>query len=130
MEMNETIASVVRAYIEQNDASHEDICALIISLRRAFETDVSEPALDAEAQPPKKIKASITDSHLISFIDGKPYKALKRHLTVNGMTPDEYRARFGLPVDYPMVSPEYSRARSKMALESGLGNRRIKKIGR
>ena len=59
----------------------------------------------------------------MSFIDGRPYRTLKRHLAVNSMTPAEYRERFGLPADYPMVAPTYSAARSEMAKASGLGSK-------
>ncbi|MFK5595862.1 MucR family transcriptional regulator [Methylobacterium sp. HMF5984] len=61
------------------------------------------------------IAASIRHDRLVSFIDGKAYKALKRHLTAKGMTPSEYRSRYGLPEDYPMVSPAYAKIRSRIS---------------
>ena len=70
---------------------------------------------------PAQGRRSIQGEHLISFEDGRPYKALKRHLTSLGMTPEEYRAKWSLPADYPMVSPEYSRKRSELARSMGLG---------
>jgi predicted transcriptional regulator len=68
------------------------------------------------------IKKSITPDYLISLEDGSRYKSLRRHLTTKyGMTPDEYRAKWGLPKDYPMVAPNYAKARSELAKASGLG---------
>ena len=60
---------------------------------------------------------------MTSFIDGRSYKSLKRHLSTNGLTPDEYRERFGLPKDYPMVAPAYSAQRSELAKSIGLGRK-------
>ncbi len=80
-----------------------------------------------ELETPKPDKAAIRKSlhpdHLISFIDGRPYKSLKRHLTTQGLTPDEYRDRYGLPKDYPMVAPSYSAQRSELAKTLGLGRK-------
>jgi predicted transcriptional regulator len=71
-----------------------------------------------------QVKKSITPDSLISFEDGKPYKTLRRHLATRGLTPEQYRDKWGLPADYPMVSPNYSAARSAMAKHSGLGQLR------
>ena len=68
-----------------------------------------------------QIRKSVTPDHLISFLDGKPYRSLKRHLTSQGMTPAEYRQKFGLPHDYPMVAASYAAARSELAKNLGLG---------
>jgi predicted transcriptional regulator len=70
---------------------------------------------------PAQIRKSITRDALISFEDGKPYKTLKRHLTTFGLTIEQYRAKWGLPADYPTVAPSYSEARSAMAKALGLG---------
>lgn len=75
---------------------------------------------------PAQIRKSITPDALISFVDGKPYKTLKRHLTGNGMTIEEYRERYGLPRYYPSTAGSYSEERSKLALALGLGNQRKK----
>ena len=72
---------------------------------------------------PVSIKKSITPDYLISMEDGKQYKTLKRHLTSRGITADEYRAKWNLPSDYPMVAPNYSAARSELARQSGLGRK-------
>ena len=81
----------------------------------------------ADPEPPKRepavsVKKSLNDEYLISMLDGKQYRTLKRHLGKHGMTPEKYRAEFGLPASYPMVAPSYSVARSKLAKELGLGN--------
>ncbi len=77
----------------------------------------------ARPTPPVSIKKSITDDYLVSLEDGQRYKSLKRHLSKRGLTPDEYRAKWGLPRDYPMVAPAYGRARSELAKVIGLGRR-------
>jgi predicted transcriptional regulator len=71
-----------------------------------------------------QIRKSITPDALISFEDGKGYKTLRRHLAVKGLTPAQYREKWGLPQDYPMTAPSYSEARSQMAKQLGLGNKR------
>jgi predicted transcriptional regulator len=79
-----------------------------------------------EKLTPSQIRKSITPDALISFEDGKPYKTLRRHLTIRGLTPEAYREKWGLPRDYPMTSASYSEQRSKLALALGLGNQRKK----
>ena len=79
-----------------------------------------------EKLTPSQIRKSITPDALISFIDGKPYKTLKRHLTGNGMTIEEYRERYGLPRDYPSTAASYSAQRSALAKSLGLGQQRRK----
>ena len=71
--------------------------------------------------PPVPIKRSVTPDHIISLEDGKAYKSLKRHLTTRGLTPTEYRHKWGLPADYPMVAPNYAAQRSAFAKKIGLG---------
>jgi predicted transcriptional regulator len=78
----------------------------------------SDPTLKATSA---QIRRSIRPDGLISFLDGRTYRILRRHLTTHGLTPEEYRERFGLPTSYPMVSPDYSAARSQMAKASGFG---------
>lgn len=85
-------------------------------------SEVSEPA--KEYTPAVSARKSLASpDHIISMIDGKPYKTLRRHLTTNGMTPDQYRERYGLKQDYPMVAPTYSAARQAMAKKIGLGRK-------
>jgi predicted transcriptional regulator len=77
-------------------------------------------------EPAVPVKKSITAEALISLIDGKKYKSLKRHLTGHGLTPAQYRERYGLPVDYPMVASAYAARRSELAKAAGLGQQRRK----
>ncbi len=77
--------------------------------------------------PPVSIKKSVTDDYLISLEDGQQYQSLKRHLSKHGLTPEEYRAKWGLPHDYPMTAPGYSARRSALAKSLGLGNIRRKR---
>ena len=70
------------------------------------------------------MKKSVTPDAIISLIDGKPYKSLKRHLTKQGLSPAQYREQYGLPRDYPMVAPNYAAKRSELAKQSGLGQQR------
>lgn len=91
-------------------------------------SDASEPAEEAapaeEFTPAVSVRKSLASKdHIISMIDGKPYKTLKRHLSRHGLTPDEYRRRYNLRPDYPMVSESYSQARRDMAKKIGLGQK-------
>ena len=120
-------ADIVAAYVENNSVSVGDLPALIRSthdalagLREAAEAAPAEPAFT----PAVTVRKSLSNPDvLISMIDGKSYKILKRHLSGNGLTPAEYRARYSLPSDYPMTSTNYSKARRDLALQSGLGRK-------
>lgn len=79
------------------------------------------PAPATDTPSPAEIRKSIRPDGLVSFLDGRSYKTLKRHLTAYGLTPDRYRERFGLPADYPMVAPAYAAKRSALAKAIGLG---------
>ena len=102
-------------------------------LRRMHETvseltggDAPAPTTDApqEHQPAVSVRKSLASKdHIISMIDGKPYKTLRRHLATNGLTPDQYRERYGLKSDYPMVAENYSESRRAMAKQIGLGRK-------
>lgn len=82
-------------------------------------------------EPAVSVRKSLANpDHIISMIDGKPYKTLRRHLSTNGLTPDEYRARYGLKADYPMVAPTYSAARQEMAKKIGLGRKPGAKVAK
>ena len=92
---------------------------------------LSTPAAAQEPEkpvPPVSIKKSITPDYLISLEDGKRYKSLKRHLSGRGLTPDEYRAKWGLQRDYPMVVPNYAAQRSELAKSMGLGRKRAEPV--
>lgn len=121
-------ADLVSAYVSNGDnrVDAEALPALIVSVYAAL-SGVGAPAVETadgpavEQKSKSEIKKSLGSEHLISFEDGKPYKSLKRHLAAHGLTPNEYRTKWGLPNDYPMVHPTYSAARSAMAKSMGLG---------
>lgn len=86
--------------------------------------DTSAESAEPEFAPAVSVRKSLASKdHIISMIDGKPYKTLRRHLSTHGLTPDEYRARYGLKADYPMVSETYSESRRDMAKRIGLGRK-------
>lgn len=117
---------VVAAYVGNNRLAVADLPALVSSVFAALEGAGAPVAAAGPAEAPVKLTAaqirkSITHDALISFIDGKSYKTLKRHLSTHGLTVADYRAKFGLPADYPTTAPAYSEARSAMAKALGLG---------
>ena len=119
-------AEVVASYVGNNPISHEQLPELITSVHRSFQSVELQPA--AEPEEPKKpavsIRKSITPEYLICLEDGKKLKMLKRHLrTTYNLTPEEYRAKWNLPADYPMVAPNYAQQRSQFAKKIGLGRR-------
>lgn len=121
-------AKVVSSYVGNNVVSVADIPALIQAVQAAFQRlgDDSAPAARDEQVPAVPIKKSVTPEYIICLEDGKKLKMLKRHLnTVYSLSPDEYRAKWGLPADYPMVAPNYAKARSEMATRLGLGRKRV-----
>lgn len=121
-------ATIVAALLQTQPGQVKagDLPAIIASVQGALAADPAEkpeadPAAEIEKPTPKQIKASIGTEGIVSFIDGKSYKTLKRHLTTHGLDPRAYRARYGLPDDYPMVAPSYSAQRSTLAKNLGLG---------
>ncbi len=123
----ELTSEIVAAYVANNSIRTADLPELISAIHSTLGSlgKGTEPVVEAE--PPKPavpIKKSITEDYLISLIDGRKFKSLKRHLSAeHGMTPDEYRTMFGLPKDYPMVAPAYAKQRSSMAKSFGLGRK-------
>ena len=117
-------ADIVAAYLSQNDLSAEQLPALIRSVHEALTTPTKPEPVAAEAPTPAvNPKRSVFPDYIICLEDGKKLKMLRRHLkTAYNMTPEEYRARWGLPREYPMVAPSYSEKRSSLARESGLGS--------
>lgn len=119
-------AEIVSAYVGNNEISAGDLPKLVQNIYSSL-SDVSQgiSAEDAEpAKPAISIKRSITPDYIICLEDGKKFKSLKRHLRAHyDMTPDEYRAKWGLPKDYPMVAPNYAKARSALAKQMGLGQK-------
>ncbi|MEZ0168360.1 MucR family transcriptional regulator [Microvirga sp. TS319] len=130
----ETTADVVTAYGANNSVVRENLPSLIESVYAAFSKihlgGQTEKAREPLA-PRMPIKKTITPDFLISLEDGRQYRTLKRHLRGLGLTPQEYRAKWDLPADYPMVAPNYSKQRSEMAKSMGLGapQKKAKKTG-
>ncbi|MRI57775.1 MucR family transcriptional regulator [Methylobacterium sp. DB1607] len=120
-------AEIVMAYVGNNILPAASLPGLIGDVHAALAGlgAAAAPAAAAEPEAAKPtaaaIKKSITPDALISFIDGRPYSLLKRHLTKHGLNPHSYRARYGLPKDYPMTAPNYSEHRASIARASGLG---------
>src|SRR5437879_5112781 len=123
----ELTANIVSAYVSNNPVPAGDIPTLINQIHSAL-LQVSARRADAAAEPPRpavSIKKSITPDHLVCLEDGKRFKSLRRHLRSQyNMTPEQYREKWGLPADYPMVAPNYAVARSQLAKEMGLGQQR------
>jgi predicted transcriptional regulator len=120
----ELTADIVAAYVSNNPVPASDLPGLIDQIHIAISNlRVPSVPLEEPLTPRMPIKKTITPDYLISLEDGKQYKTLKRHLTIHGLTPDEYRAKWGLPRDYPMVAASYSAHRSKMAKSLGLGRK-------
>lgn len=123
-------ADIVAAYVANNSIPVASLSELIISVHNAVaglgQTSGQPPADAVEKATPAQIRKSITPDALISFEDGKSYKTLRRHLTLRGLTPEAYRAKHGLPADYPMTSATYSQQRSDLARTLGLGQQRRK----
>ena len=123
----ELTATIVSAYVSNNTVSAGDIPALINQVHAALNR-VSGKTGDAPAEPLKpavSVKKSITPEHIVCLEDGKKFKSLKRHLrTQYNMTPEQYREKWGLGADYPMVAPNYAAARSQLAKQMGLGQQR------
>jgi predicted transcriptional regulator len=116
-------AKIVSAYVSNNPVPAAGLPDLIASVDRAVR-GLCGPAKPApvELVPAVNPKKSIFPDHIICLEDGKKFKSLKRHLATEfGLTPDEYRAKWGLPTDYPMVAPSYSATRSSLAKQIGLG---------
>jgi len=123
-EIIEMTADIVSAYVGNNSVATADLPNLIQSVHRALASVASgvEAVEAAPKEPAVPLKRSITPDFLICLEDGRKFKSLKRHLrTKYNMSPEEYRAKWGLPKDYPMVAPNYAKARSELAKQMGLG---------
>lgn len=121
----ELTAEVVSAYISNNAVPASELPALIAMVADSINR-LSEPSrVDAEKPVPAvPIKKSVTNDYIISLEDGQKFKSLRRTLMARyGMTPEEYRAKWGLPADYPMVAPSYATRRSELAKKLGLGRK-------
>jgi predicted transcriptional regulator len=121
----EMTADIVSAYVGNNSVSVTDLPTIIASVHRALtgvSGGVEAPVEQAPKEPAVPVKKSIAPDFLVCLEDGRKFKSLKRHLrTKYNMSPEEYRAKWGLPKDYPMVAPNYAKARSDLAKQMGLG---------
>ncbi len=116
---------LLSAYVSNNAVPSDALAELIRTTKAALaETDKIEASAPAPVLAVSAKASLASRDHIISLIDGKPYKTLKRHLFGHGLTPEEYRARYNLPSDYPMVAPGYSEQRSRVAKELGLGRKK------
>ncbi|MBS7739347.1 MAG: MucR family transcriptional regulator [Chelatococcus sp.] len=128
----ELTADIVSAYVSNNTVGPSELATMIgevhAALARVTSSPVEEPV--EAPKPAISIRKSITPDYLICLEDGKKFKSLKRHLrTQYDITPEQYREKWGLPSDYPMVAPNYAKARSQLAKDMGLGQQRRKRRG-
>lgn len=115
---------IVSAYVQNNPVAQAELPSLI---GQTFNTlnEIAEGAEEGRPyglEPPVPIEDSVTDDYIVCLEDGKPFKSLKRHLRTHyDLSPEEYRTKWGLPTDYPMVAPNYARTRSQLAKDMQLG---------
>ena len=125
--LTEQTAAIVSAYVSNNAIAAADLPSVIARVHETLAQIVKGPVEPTPAEkliPAVPIKKSVTDEFIICLEDGKQFKSLKRHLSSKfDMTPDEYRAKWSLPKDYPMVAPGYSAKRSALAVSLGLGRK-------
>ena len=122
-------ADIVAAHVGNNSIALSDVANLIANVHAALAG--LNKSVEPEENKPKgavSIRASIKPDHLVSMIDGRPYKMLRRHLSQNGYTPESYRETFGLPHDYPMFAASYAEQRRELAKKIGLGRKPGTKI--
>ena len=126
-ELVELSADIVSAYVANNNVVTSDLPALIGDVHEALMKAAQKGLIPhrEELKPAVPIKKSITPDFIVCLEDGKKFKSLKRHLrTLYNLSPEEYREKWGLPHDYPMVAPNYAAARSNLAKKMGLGQKR------
>src|SRR3954452_14379729 len=116
-------SDIVSAYVSHNSVPRADLTALIASVHAALAGMSNASAPQKPLAPPVPINKTIRPDYIISLEDGRQYRSLKRHLTARGLSPEQYRAKWGLRPDYPMVAPSYSKARSELARALGLGQK-------
>jgi len=125
-------ADIVSAYVSNNHVQSAELARLLGDVHGAILSVFTAAAPATDLGPPKataqEIRKSISHDFLISFEDGKPYKTLRRHLTLRGLSPEMYRVKWGLAPDYPMTSASYSEQRSELARALGLGQQRRKSV--
>lgn len=125
-EVIELCTDIVSAYVSNNAISQADLPKLIVDVHHTLHSltqQEAQPAQEAR-KPAVSVKKSITPDYIICLEDGKKFKSLKRHLRTHyDLSPEEYRDKWNLPADYPMVAPNYAAARSRLAREMGLGRK-------
>lgn len=135
-DMNETLitltSDIVAAHVSNNSVSAEELSTLITSVYGALASlGAPDPAPEALPEPAVSIRSSVKPDHIVCLEDGKKLKMLKRHLMTHyNLTPDQYRARWGLAADYPMVAPNYAEKRRELAKKIGLGRKPGARRGR
>jgi predicted transcriptional regulator len=126
VDLVELSADIVSAYVSHNSVSPTDLPKLIAEVHTALKALSSNeaPVVVEELKPAVPVKKSVSPDYIICLEDGKKFKSLKRHLRTHyNLSPEEYREKWGLPADYPMVAPNYSATRSKLAKDNGLGRK-------
>ena len=132
---NETLitltADIVAAHVSNNSVAVSDITQLIGNVHEALSDLAGKDAQTAKPEPMVPIRSSVKPDYIVCLEDGKKLKMLKRHLMTHyNMTPDDYRKKWGLPADYPMVAPNYAEQRRKLAKKIGLGTKPRKRTRR
>ena len=125
-QFSELTAEIVAAYVSNNTVRPEELGTLISEVHTALKSAPGGPAepVPEPQEPAVPIRKSVTPDYIVCLEDGMKFKSLKRHLqNAHGMSPAEYRAKWGLKKDYPMVAPNYSKARSGLARAAGLGRK-------
>lgn len=119
----EKTSEIVAAFVSNNETTSAELPALIQAVHRALSgVTVAAPEPEPRKEPAVSVRRSVTPDYLICLEDGRRFKSLKRHLrTKYDMSPEEYRSKWALPKDYPMVAPNYAAARSALAKNMGLG---------
>lgn len=136
--MDETLvtltADIVSAHVSNNSVAVGDLAALISNVHGALKglgTQAAPPQTDVKPTPAVSVRASVKPDYIVCLEDGAKLKMLKRYINTRfGMTPDQYRQKWGLPADYPMVAPNYAEQRRNLAKTIGLGTKRRKTGGR
>ncbi len=135
-EMNETLitltSDIVAAHVSNNSVSVEDLPSLITNVYGALSgLGQSAPAVEEKLEPAVSVRSSVKPDYIVCLEDGKKLKMLKRHLMTHySLTPEQYRQRWNLPADYPMVAPNYAAKRRELAKKIGLGRKPGAKRGR
>ena len=125
-ELIELSTEIVAAYVSHNALSPNDLPKLIAEVHGALRSlSTNEvPVMVEELKPAVPVRKSVAADFIVCLEDGKKFKSLKRHLRTHyNLSPEEYREKWGLPADYPMVAPNYSATRSKLAKDNGLGRK-------